>query len=321
MQQSQFRVYLILLFLTFNFNLAYAKPNSYLPSLIIVNQQHITQPEIWQRWQFLLNTSKISHHKNNQIIAIWQEKLLEKLIEEELILQTAKKLKLEVSSQNLNNYLTEIANQQQKTLAQWQNFLQKNNLDFNYYLKQIKAEMLWFQIIEQKIKPKIQVSTLEINEIAEQNHTNNLEIKFQLAEIVISNNNKNTEKFIDNLHQQLLLDADFKSLVRQFSISESAQKNGEIGWFSQQDLNKKVYQAIANLSINNYSLPLQIENNWYIFKIINKIHKNNLDENTRNKLENLIFHQKLNNFSKSYLQDLKNNSLIEIMPNLNITVF
>ena len=321
MQQSQFRVYLILLFLTFNFNLAYAKPNSYLPSLIIVNQQHITQPEIWQRWRFLLNTSKISHHKNNQIIAIWQEKLLEKIIEEELILQTAKKLKLEVSSQNLNNYLTEIANQQQKTLAQWQNFLQKNNLDFNYYLKQIKAEMLWFQIIEQKIKPKIQVSNLEINEIAEQNHTNNLEIKFQLAEIVISNNNKNTEKFIDNLHQQLLLGADFKSLVRQFSISESAQKNGEIGWFSQQDLNKKVYQAIANLSINNYSLPLQIENNWYIFKIINKIHKNNLDENTRTKLENLIFHQKLNNFSKSYLQDLKNNSLIEIMPNLNITVF
>ena len=79
MQQSQFRVYLILLFLTFNFNLAYAKPNSYLPSLIIVNQQHITQPEIWQRWRFLLNTSKISHHKNNQIIAIWQEKLLEKI--------------------------------------------------------------------------------------------------------------------------------------------------------------------------------------------------------------------------------------------------
>ena len=64
MQQSQFRAYLILLFLTFHFNLAYAKPNSYLPSLIIVNQQHITQPEIWQRWQFLLRKFEMQHRRN-----------------------------------------------------------------------------------------------------------------------------------------------------------------------------------------------------------------------------------------------------------------
>ncbi len=306
-----FRICLI--FLIFIFNLAHAKQQNYLPSLIIINQKHIEQKEILQRWQFLLNTSKISHRKNNQIIIIWQEKLIEKLIEEELILQTAKKLKLEITSQELNNYLVESANKQNKSFTQWQNFLNKNNLDFPYYLKQIKAEMLWFKIIEQKIKPKIQISNLEINEIAEQNKINIIETKFQLSEIVISNNNKNTEKFVYDLYRQLLLGANFKSLINQFSISSSAQKNGDIGWFTKQELDKKVYQAIANLSINNYSLPMQIENNWYIFKIINKINKKNIDDNTRTKLENIIFHQKLNNFSKSYLQDLKNSSLIDML--------
>jgi peptidyl-prolyl cis-trans isomerase SurA len=302
---------ILLFFIILNLNIAYAKFN--LPNIIIINQNHIIQPEINQRWQFFLKNSKISNQKNTQNISIWQEKLLEKLIEESLILQNAQKLKLEVSPDELNNYLVQIAGKQQKTLIQWQDFLQKNNLNFSYYVKQVKAEILWFKIIEQKIKPKIQISNLEINEIAEQNNSNILEPQFLLAEIVINNNNKNIEKFIYNMHQQLLMGADFNILVNQFSISESAKNNGEIGWFAKQDLNKKVYQAIANLSINGYSLPVQIENNWYIFKVINKKYQNNIDENTKHKLENLIFQQKLNNFSKSYLQDLKNHSVIEMV--------
>jgi len=306
-----FKIFAILFFIICNGNMSYAKSN--LPNVIIVNQNHITQPEITQRWQFFLNTSKISNQKNTQSIAIWQEKLLEKLIEEVIILQNAQKLKIEISPDELNNHLVEIATKHHKTLMQWQDFLQKNNLDFSDYVKQIKAEILWFKIIEQKIKPKIQISNLEINEVAEQNNSSLLEPQFLIAEIVINNNNKNTEKFVHNMYQQLLMGADFNILVNQFSISESAKNNGQIGWFAKQDLNKKVYKVIANLSINSYSLPVQIENNWYIFKVINKKYQNNLDENTKNKLENLIFQQKLNNFSKSYLQDLKNHSVIEIL--------
>lgn len=306
-----FKIFAILFFIICNANMSYAKSN--LPNVIIVNQNHIMQPEIAQRWQFFLNTSKISNQKKTQSIAIWQEKLLEKLIEEAIILQNAQKLKIEISPDELNNHLVEIATKHQKTLMQWQDFLQKNNLDFSYYVKQIKAEILWFKIIEQKIKPKIQISNLEINEVAEQNNSSLLEPQFLIAEIVINNNNKNTEKFVHNMYQQLLMGADFNILVNQFSISESAKNNGQIGWFAKQDLNKKVYKVIANLSINSYSLPVQIENNWYIFKVINKKYQNNLDENTKNKLENLIFQQKLNNFSKSYLQDLKNHSVIEIL--------
>lgn len=306
-----FRILAVWFFIMLNFNIAYADFN--LPNIIIINQNHITSSEINQRWQFFFNNSKIINQKNIKNITIWQEKLLEKLIEESLILENAQKLKLEVSPDELNDYLVQIAGKQQKTLIQWQNFLQKNNLDFSYYVKQVKAEILWLKIIEQKIKPKIQISNLEINEIAEQDNSNALEPHFLIAEIVINNNNKNTEKFIYNMYQQLLMGANFNILVNQFSISESAKNNGLIGWFTKQDLNKKVYQAIANLSINGYSLPVQIENNWYIFKVINKKHQNNLDENTKNKLEHLIFQQKLNNFSKSYLQDLKNHSVIEMV--------
>jgi peptidyl-prolyl cis-trans isomerase SurA len=306
-----FRILAVWFLIMLNFNIAYADFN--LPNIIIINQNHITHSEINQRWQFFFNNSKIINQKNIKNITIWQEKLLEKLIEESLILENAQKLKLEVSPDELNDYLVQIAGKQQKTLIQWQNFLQKNNLDFSYYVKQVKAEILWLKIIEQKIKPKIQISNLEINEIAEQDNSNVLEPHFLIAEIVINNNNKNTEKFIYNMYQQLLMGTNFNILVNQFSISESAKNNGLIGWFTKQDLNKKVYQAIANLSINGYSLPVQIENNWYIFKVINKKHQNNLDENTKNKLEHLIFQQKLNNFSKSYLQDLKNHSVIEMV--------
>ncbi len=306
-----FRILAVWFLIMLNFNIAYADFN--LPNIIIINQNHITRSEINQRWQFFFNNSKIINQKNIKNITIWQEKLLEKLIEESLILENAQKLKLEVSPDELNDYLVQIAGKQQKTLIQWQNFLQKNNLDFSYYVKQVKAEILWLKIIEQKIKPKIQISNLEINEIAEQDNSNVLEPHFLIAEIVINNNNKNTEKFIYNMYQQLLMGTNFNILVNQFSISESAKNNGLIGWFTKQDLNKKVYQAIANLSINGYSLPVQIENNWYIFKVINKKHQNNLDENTKNKLEHLIFQQKLNNFSKSYLQDLKNHSVIEMV--------
>ena len=185
-----FRILAVWFLIMLNFNIAYADFN--LPNIIIINQNHITRSEINQRWQFFFNNSKIINQKNIKNITIWQEKLLEKLIEESLILENAQKLKLEVSPDELNDYLVQIAGKQQKTLIQWQNFLQKNNLDFSYYVKQVKAEILWLKIIEQKIKPKIQISNLEINEIAEQDNSNVLEPHFLIAEIVINNNNKNT---------------------------------------------------------------------------------------------------------------------------------
>jgi peptidyl-prolyl cis-trans isomerase SurA len=279
---------------------------------IIVNNQSISNYEIKQR---LLLSTKINKITTKQSLEQKQDQLINSLIEEELIRQNAHKLNITASDEEVRNFIAQTAGKQHKTVQQWQQHLSKNNIDLAIYHKYMQSQILWFKIIEQRIKPKIQVSNLEMQEMLEQNKANKFITKFLLAEIVIANNHQNQSVFMQNLYQQLMSGANFVTLVKQFSIDESAKKNGLIGWFSQDDLNKKIYNSIENLQINDYSLPLQIGDNWYIFKIINKKSENKINDNQYNLLESAIMQQKINNIAKSYLQNLKNISVIESITN------
>jgi len=282
---------------------------------IIVNNKSITNYEIKQRLLLSTKINKITTKQSLEQKQLQQDQLINSLIEEELIRQNAHKLNITASDEDIKNFIAQTANKQHKTAQQWQKYLSKNNVDLAIYRKYVQSQILWFKIIEQRIKPKIQVSNLEMQEMLEQNKAHKFITKFLLAEIVIANNHQNQSAFMQNLYQQLISGANFVTLVKQFSIDESAKKNGLIGWFSQNDLNKKIYNSIENLQINDYSLPLQIGDNWYIFKIINKKSENEINDNQYNLLESAIMQQKINNIAKSYLQNLKNISVIESITN------
>ncbi|GDX36649.1 hypothetical protein LBMAG18_11600 [Alphaproteobacteria bacterium] len=279
-----------------------------------VNNKIITNSQVKSRLRYVQHSAnfKINNSKEQKILL---EQIIDKMIDEELFLQEAEKLKIEISEKEINNALGSIAMKRKQNIVQFKLFLSNNGINIKQFVRFIEAQIAWEKIIESIFANKIKVSDIEIEEFLEQRGFRADQRKFLLAEMVIFKNSKNTksEEFVNKIYQELLAGANFKEMVRQFSVSITSQNDGEIGWVGQGDVDPKIYQAINTLAKNSYSKPVLLNDGYHIFKLLDIKVEKNIDEKQGSIAKNIISRNKLNNMAKGYLMDIRKKAYVEIL--------
>lgn len=308
------RVMLISLFFC-NYSLALPIKNDYNDLVVVkVNNKIITQSQVEMRLKYLIKSTKMSVANSNDL-KLLREQIIDKMIDEELIRQDAQKFQITVDPEDFENTIEIIALQKKLSVDQFKIFLKNNQISFEVFSKYLEAEILRNKIINELFLRKVKVSDIEILEFLEQGKSRSDHRKFLIAEIVISNANKDdkiTKEFVEKIFNDLNQGADFLELVRQFSNSSSALNNGLIGWVSQGDIDAKIYSAIVNLNKNSYSKPIILADGYHIFKLLDAKVEKNIDDNQSNIISKIISKNKLDNLAKGYLIDLRKKSFVEI---------
>jgi peptidyl-prolyl cis-trans isomerase SurA len=279
-----------------------------------INNRAITKSELNDRYNFVIITSKINI-KNTQDKKILESQILDKMIDEELIRQEAKNLKIESNASELMEAIDEIAFQQKKNSQQLKFFFLNQGLSFENYLKQVESEILWSKIISEVLRSKVKVSEVEIKEFFEQQKFNISVKKFLIAEILISNNQspiKDNLLLAKKLVEELRNGANFKSILQNFSTGGFDEHEGEIGWVWQSDIDAKIYDAIFKLTKNSYSDPVLLSDGYHIFKILDVKTDTKVEDQDLISARNIIFSRKLQITAKGYLMDVRRKSFIEI---------
>jgi peptidyl-prolyl cis-trans isomerase SurA len=279
-----------------------------------INNRAITKSELNDRYNFVIITSKINI-KNTQDKKILESQILDKMIDEELIRQEAKNLKIESNASELMEAIDEIAFQQKKNSQQLKFFFLNQGLSFENYLKQVESEILWSKIISEVLRSKVKVSEVEIKEFFEQQKFNISVKKFLIAEILISNNQspiKDNLLLAKKLVEELRNGANFKSILQNFSTGGFDEHEGEIGWVWQSDIDAKIYDAIFKLTKNSFSDPVLLSDGYHIFKILDVKTDTKVEDQDLISARNIIFSRKLQITAKGYLMDVRRKSFIEI---------
>ncbi len=277
-----------------------------------INNIVITNLEVQDRYELFLKSTNSNNIKNlSKKIVISQ--IIEKMVEEELIRQQGKKLNIEYTQEEVDMGYEIIAFQKKQAIKELKLFFKKNQNLHQAFLKKIEAEIIWSKIINEIIKPKINISEIELQEFFEENHlTTDDNKKFLIYEIVLPNS-QNSFEFAKKLLLDLKEGADFKELIKQFSSGVSAERNGEIGWVSQNEIDSKIYDAISRLNKNDYSEVLHLKDGYHIFKLEDIKYSQNI-ANNKNYINarKILFNKKLENLGKGYLVDLRRRSYIEL---------
>ncbi len=275
-----------------------------------INNKAITNSELLDRYRFVIAASKIkiATEEDKKLLL---NQILDKMIDEELIRQESASLKLEVTPEEMREAIDIVAAQQKKNATQFKLFFNNNSLSFDNYLKQMESEILWSKIISEILRSRVKVTDVEVREFFEQHKFNTDIKKFFLAEILISNT-ENTEKFASKLLEELKRGADFRNIARQFSTSVTAENNGEIGWVSQADIDPKIYAAIHKLRKGEYSNPVNLNDGYRIFKLLDVKVETHINDQDLNSARNAIFSNKLQTVAKGYSMDLRKKSFVEI---------
>jgi peptidyl-prolyl cis-trans isomerase SurA len=279
-------------------------------SQIIVNNKIITKDEIDERFEFTTRSAKLKINKKNQHY-FWRKIIIERMIDEELILQKAKSYKIQIDKNELDIEIENFALRNHQNLKKFYLYLQKNNWNLANIQKQIEAELVWKKILQEVIKPSVNVSISEIKEWLEKEKIDGQNDKYLLQDFVVDKS-LNSQEFANKIYEELILHDNFKNLVGNFLLSKSNEVNQNASWFWSSELNIKIYQSINKLKIDEYSKPILLEDGWHIFKLIDKRNDLKLSDREYDFIKSQIMNRKTEMAIKNYLRELRRMAFIEL---------
>ena len=249
-----------------------------------------------------INQKNIDKIKNQSIDLLIQKKIKEIELD---------KFKFSVNQNKVKSYLDTISGNDIDSLKQK---FKSNNINFDLFIDEIEIQFKWQELIfktySKNIKIDKQVVNTEIDKIIN-NQKNILEFKLLEIEVPISDNDY--EKKIKEL-KNLINEIGFGNVAFEFSISNTSNEKGNLGWISSASLSKEVFKMINNLKIGEISDPILRPGSATLLKLADK-RKSNVEKINIEKLKKNLVEKKTNElfklYSQSLISTLKNSTLIE----------
>ena len=274
-----------------------------------VHNQIITNIDIEQERKYLtfLNPKlkDLTKKKSNEIA---KNSLITEIIKKE---ELKKFIKFNENSNLINNIEKNLIKDKNiKNKSDLLEILKQKKLNYEIIRKKLYIEGLWNQYIYNKYikNVKIDKSKLRSN-ILDQSKNKKDKFKYNLSEIVISDNSSESIDEILLKVKKSIKDVGFENTANIFSISNTSKNGGLIGWINELQISEKIIKSIEKIKINETSEPIQIPNGFLLIKINNK-EKFNEEINVEDQLKQLInqeTNRQLNNFSIIYFKRLKKN--------------
>ncbi len=240
--------------------------------------------------------------------------------ENSLIREIIKKKELDIIFKNFNDlmFIGEI----KKNLLKFKNIktedelkilLKKNNIEYEKILEKMKYEALWSELIFKKYNSLVKVDKKNLKKKLIVKISNDKKFEYNLSEILFEVDNKNSvdqnyKKIIDYIKVN-----NFKTAATKFSISNTSNKGGEIGWVKETLLSENLINILKKMNINDVTKPIRYPSGYLILKINDKkkLQRNLNMEDELNELIRYERNKQLNQFSLMHYKKLKQNSKID----------
>ena len=305
-----FKKAFILILISFSLiNFCYSKIQ--LKIIMKIDNEIITSHDIEQEINYLkaLNPG-LNQISNEEILAVAKRSIIKEFIKKKEI-EKYKKLNLENPQINnvLNNLIQNLNLQNENEL---EIYLNNFNFSVEELKRKIEIENEWKNLIYSKYKKTVKIDKKKLIDKIEKSNNEKFQLEYNLSEIVFTNTtNISLDQLFENLQESLKKNG-FENTANIYSISESSKVGGKIGWVKKNSLSDTIIEGLKDLNIDEFSSPLKINNNYFIFKI-NDIRKIEIKIDKKKELDKMIFvetSKQLDKFSNIFYNKIKLNSTI-----------
>ena len=193
-------------------------------------------------------------------------------------MQLAKELGIRVDDMQLDSAIARIAEQNQMSVQQFRNQLEREGTPFPRFREEIRDEITQQRLRDREVDTKIQITESEVDNFLEaQSAAGQAAPEVNLGQILVripenASSEQITErrKRAEEVLRQLKAGVDFAKLAATYSDSVDALKGGELGWRSQDRLPQLFVDAVANLQQGEISPIVKSANGFHILKLIGK---------------------------------------------------
>jgi len=231
--------------------------------------------------------------------------LINRLIEDRLILQEARRLGANIDDSRIKARLDEIR-KSYRSFSEFQEALSQQGLVQSDLEQKIREQFLIYSMIEFEVKRKVNVSPAEVTKFYQDNTQDfKVEEERDFESINIDSESRAREIY-DNLKRGVAIEDLMKRYPEaSFNRLSAVKSSGE--------LKKHIEDAVFSLKKGEFSEPVKIDNNYYIFRVQNILppRQQNLSE-ARDKVYAYLFNKKLQQSMDTWLEGLRKRSYIKI---------
>jgi len=237
----------------------------------IVNDTIISTYDLDQRIKLVMVTSGA---QGADAIKRLRPQVLRQLVDETLQLQEAIKYNVKITQDDLDKNFKRIASQNNIGVDAIYKMLDENGIARSTLQNQIKADLAWQKLVQQRLSPRVTVSDDEVDAIFEQMRDSAKRTQYAVSEIFLGVDTPEAEEQvrqnIQSILGQLRGGANFSAIARQFSQAPSASNGGDLGLISENDMTPAVAAAVTKMAPGGVSDPIRGPGGFYLMGLREK---------------------------------------------------
>ena len=208
---------------------------------------------------------------------VLREQLLERLIMQEIQLQRAERIGLQISDQMLNQAIEQLAASNGVAFADMPAIMAADGVDYSAFREEFRDEMTLEQLRQIEMGRRIQVSPREIEQCIEDLEGSvAVDSDYDLSHILITipesanaNEVSDIQAKVADIYEQLQNGADFGEMAVRHSNGQTALEGGPLGWMKGSQLPTLYTDVVVDLEAGSISEPFRGASSYHIVKVNN----------------------------------------------------
>lgn len=207
--------------------------------------------------------------------SVLREQVLERLILEEIQMQRAERIGIQISDQMLNEAIARVAADNNVPFEQLPTLLEQDGVDYAEYRREMRRQLTLDQLRRIEVTGRISVAPREIEQcIADLEGNVVVNSEYNLSHILISVPQSATSEQFDEaqteaqyVYQQLEQGADFGEMAVRYSDSQTGLEGGNLGWRKGDQLPTIFSDVVGDLKVGEFSRPMRAISGFHIVKV------------------------------------------------------
>jgi peptidyl-prolyl cis-trans isomerase SurA len=261
-------------------------------------------------------------NQRKQRTSALRREVLERIVDEHLLLQQANELKLSVSSEEVDRSIEQIKKDYGLSDPQLADELRRQGMSLASYRQNTRKEILRYRVINIAVGSKIQVSDNDVESYYERNLKSGKNDQVKVSHIFVAiPENADAAKVLEREeHARKILararnGEDFAALAKELSEDRNTRaEGGDLGYFNKEmGLPKPVEELVFSMRIGELGGPVRGNQGFHVIKLVDRRAADvkplaDLKEQLRMQLRQ----KEMERQTKIYLSELRKKTLVEV---------
>ncbi|MCS6912614.1 MAG: peptidyl-prolyl cis-trans isomerase [Myxococcales bacterium] len=244
-----------------------------------------------------------------------RRKVLDSLIEKQLIAQQAKEMKIHATEEEVRKAIEEVKKNNGLDDAQFLEALRSQGFTLESYKKQLRQQLVELKVINQAVRARVSVSDDEVRAYYAQNvrqlsgdsqQVHLKQILFPVARDAPASEVEARRKAAAAVIDMLRAGEEFDAVAR-------ARGGGDLGWLARGDLPEELREVVAAMDVGDIRGPVRSDWGFHILLLVEKKDSDVRPlEEVKEELRRQLYEQQVDKALQSWLKELRRKSHIDV---------